>query len=73
MSELKVLSQILAGDDDKVAKAIIIKEKKNGLEHDKTNKMTCEFSKVSDQSGHPPSLIRIFAVRLKKIWVLGYQ
>ena len=25
--------------------------------HDKTNKMTCEPSKDTDQSGHPPSLI----------------
>ena len=30
--------------------------------HDKTNKMTVP-SEDSDQSGHPPSLIRIFAVR----------
>ena len=29
--------------------------------HDKTNKMT-----------HPPSLIRVFAVRKKKAWVLSY-
>ena len=26
----------------------------------------------SDQPGHPPSLIRVFAVRLKKAWVLSY-
>ena len=31
--------------------------------HDKTNKMTCTPSKDSDQSGHLPSLIRVFAVR----------
>ena len=30
--------------------------------HDKTNKMTCVPSKDSDQPGHPPSLIRVFAV-----------
>ena len=29
-------------------------------------------SKDSDQPGHPPSLIRVFAVRLKKHWVLSY-
>ena len=31
--------------------------------HDKTNKMICAPSEVSDQPGHPPSLIRVFAVR----------
>ena len=31
--------------------------------HDKTNKMTCAPSEDLDQLGHPPSLIRIFAVR----------
>ena len=30
--------------------------------HDKTNKMTCAPSKDSDQPGHPPSLLRVFAV-----------
>ena len=29
-------------------------------------------SKDSDQPGHPPSLIRVFTVRLKKAWVLSY-
>ena len=40
--------------------------------HDKTNKMGCAPSEDSDQPGHPPSLIRVFAVRLKKAWVLSY-
>ena len=40
--------------------------------HDKTNKMACAPSEDSDQPGHPPSLIRIFAVRMKKPWVLSY-
>ena len=31
--------------------------------HDKTNKMTFVPSEDSDQSEHPPSLIRVFAVR----------
>ena len=31
------------------------------LLHDKTNKMTCAPSEDSDQTGHPPSLIRVFA------------
>ena len=41
-------------------------------QHDKTNKMACPPSEDSDQPGHPPNLIRVFAVRMKKKWVLGY-
>ena len=40
--------------------------------HVKTNEMTCAHSKDSDQPGHPPSVIRVSAVRMKKHWVLGY-
>ena len=29
-------------------------------------------SEDSDQPGHPPSLIRVFAVRKKKAWILSY-
>ena len=29
-------------------------------------------NKDSDQPGHPPCLIRVFAVRMKKAWVLSY-
>ena len=36
--------------------------------HDKTNKMTYAPSENSDQPGHPPSLIRVFAVSMKKAW-----
>ena len=32
----------------------------------------CAPSEDSDQPGHPPSLIRVFAVRMKKAWVLTY-
>ena len=32
----------------------------------------CAPSKDSDQPGHPPSLIRVFAVRMKKAWVFSY-
>ena len=39
---------------------------------DKTNKLACARSEDSDQPGHPPSLIRDFAVRIKKAWVLIY-
>ena len=40
--------------------------------HDKTNKMACAPNEDSDQPGHPPSLIRVFAIRMKKAWVLSY-
>ena len=46
---------------------------KNEPPHDKTNIMACAPSEDSDQPGHPPSLIRVFAVRMKKAWVLSYQ
>ena len=32
----------------------------------------CAPSEDSDQPGHPPSLIGVFAVRMKKAWVLSY-
>ena len=32
----------------------------------------CAPSEDSDQPGHPSSLIRVFAVRMKKAWVLSY-
>ena len=38
----------------------------------KTNKMACAQSEDLDQSDHPPSLFRVFAVRMKKAWVLSY-
>ena len=44
----------------------------NELHHDKTNKAACAPSQDSDQPGHPPSLIRVFAVRLKKAMILSY-
>ena len=37
-----------------------------------SNKMARAPSEDSDQPGHPPSLIRVFAVRMKKAWVLSY-
>ena len=40
---------------------------------DKTNKMACVPSEDSDHTGHPPSLIRVFTVRMKKDWVLSYS
>ena len=40
--------------------------------HDKTNKMSVRPAKI-DQPGHPPSLIKVFAVRMKNPWVLSYR
>ena len=34
--------------------------------------MACASSEDSDQPGHLPSLIRVFAVHMKKAWVLSY-
>ena len=39
---------------------------------DKTNKMACAPSEDSDQPGHPPSVSRVFPVRLKKARILSY-
>ena len=36
------------------------------------DKMACPPSEDSDQPWHPPSLIRVLAVRVKKPWVLSY-
>ena len=40
--------------------------------HDKSNKMACGPSEDSDQPGHPPNLIRVFSVCMKKTQVLSY-
>ena len=34
--------------------------------------MACAPSEGSDQPGHPPSLIRVIAVRMKEAWALSY-
>ena len=34
--------------------------------------MACAPSEYSDQPGHPPSLFRVFAVRMMKAWILSY-
>ena len=39
---------------------------------DRNQQTECAPSEDSDQPGHPPSLIRVFAVRMKKAWVLSY-
>ena len=40
--------------------------------HDKNQWNDCAHSEDSDQPGHLPSLIRVFAVRMKKHWILSY-
>ena len=42
------------------------------LPHDKTNKVACAPSEDSDQPGHPPSLIRVFAVRSEGLLELSF-
>ena len=39
---------------------------------DKINKMACAPSEDSDQPGHWPSLIIVFAVRMKKARIFSY-
>ena len=40
--------------------------------HDKNQQCGCAHSQDSNQPGHPPSLIGVFAVCMKKAWVLSY-
>ena len=43
------------------------------MSRDMTNQQNaCAPSEDSDQPGHPPSLIRVFAFRIKKALVLSY-
>ena len=37
-----------------------------------TKPSDCAHSEDSDQPGHPPGLNRVFAVHMKKAWVLSY-
>ena len=48
------------------------KEHQIFLLHDKTNKMTYAPSDDYDQPWHPPSLIGVSTVRMKKNWVFSY-
>ena len=40
--------------------------KMSELLYDKSNKMTCSSSEYSDKPGHPPNLIPVITVRMKK-------
>ena len=42
------------------------------LAYNKTNQMTRAPSEDSDQPGHPPSLIRVFAVSINNHLILSY-
>ena len=62
-------------NNDKIAGYVLVQSKemvRYEPPHNKTNKMACAPSEDSDQPGHLPSLIRVFAVRMKKAWVLSY-
>ena len=54
-------------------------QKENGTKQDqmsrlmtKPNEIPCQPSEDTDQPGHPPSLIGVFAVRIKNAWILHY-
>ena len=54
---------------------IILKHKTEKQKREMSQSMTipaCVPSEDSVQPGHLPSLIRVFAVHMKKAWVLGY-
>ena len=40
--------------------------------HKKTYHLTCASNEESNQPAHPCSLIRVFVVRMKKLWILDY-
>ena len=46
-----------------VVAELVFKSKVSEPRHDKTNKMSVRPCEDSDQPGHPPSLIRVCAVR----------
>ena len=52
---------------------IILKFEQCEPSHDKTNKMTYAPHEDPDQPGRPPSLNRVFAVRMKNHLVLSYS
>ena len=52
----------LVADKQPVSPSLYVAEVINELPHDKTNKMAYAPSEDSDQPGHQPSLIRVFAV-----------
>ena len=55
-----------------ILSSAVVLQSSNEPPRDKTNKMACAPSEDPDQPGHPPSLIRVFAVHLKKARILSY-
>ena len=55
--------------NQKRSQSIFQRKSPSEPQHDKTNKMACVPSEDSDKPGHPQ--IRVFAVRMKKPWVLS--
>ena len=47
-------------------------KKSNEPGHSMSYKITCSISGDSDQAAHLRRLIRVFTVRLKTVWTLGY-
>ena len=74
LSALPSLSTVLTTESSVKVGKILTAQPITVIEppHDKTNKIACAPRGDSDQPGHLPSLIRVFAVHLKKAWVLGY-
>ena len=44
----------------------------NELKREKTYLLTCASNEDSNQPAHPRSLIRVFIVRMRKLFILGY-
>ena len=65
--------QFKQNNSDSILSSMQIKETQCHLSHKQQNQQSdCAPSEDSAQPGHPPSLIRVFAVRMKKAWVLSY-
>ena len=75
MPTIPLVKKTNASEKEKMFCQILNRSRKcyiNEPPHNKTNKKACVPSKDYDQPGHPPSLIRVFTVCLKKTWVLSY-
>ena len=59
----------------KISKALVANNqstRENESKHDKTSKMTCQLSETQINMGIH-QVWSVFAVRLKKVWILSYQ
>ena len=66
---MKIHKTICKSDDKRL---LYLWVRRYELPRDKANKMACVPSKDSDQPGHPPSLIKVVTVHMKKPWALSY-